>query len=211
MVIVGAGASTRFGSDKLWTVVAGRPLLQHTFESVANHVDTVVVVTSRESRERANRIARAAVTTTGGPTRTLSEWAGLQALEQSHDLIGIHDAARPIVSPAMIERLFDRALEKGGAAPLIESNELIVSRDGLEPVTSVKRVQTPQVFRGPELRAAFRRAIEAGYSAHDTVEVVQRYGELAVIGVDGEATNVKVTYPEDLETVRRHLEDRART
>jgi 2-C-methyl-D-erythritol 4-phosphate cytidylyltransferase len=211
MVIVGGGSSTRFGSDKLWMVVEGRPLLQHTYESVAEHVDTVVVVTSRESRARVERMRIAAVVTTGGPTRTLSEWAGLQALERSHDLIGIHDAARPVVSPGMIESLFASALETGGAAPLIELNELIVARDGLAPVTSVRRAQTPQVFRGDELKTAFHRAVEAGFTGHDTVEVVQRYGELAVVGVAGDATNVKVTYPEDIEVVSRHLASRSRT
>lgn len=210
MVIVGAGSSTRFGRDKLWMVVAGRPLLQHAYESVADHVDTVVVVTTPESRARVERMRLDAVVTTGGPTRTLSEWAGLLALEQSHDLIGIHDAARPIASPTVIEKLFQGALESGGAAPLIEPNELIVGRLDLDPVTSVKRAQTPQVFRGPGLEAAFRRAVEAGFTGHDTVEVVQRFGELDVVGVPGDITNVKVTYPEDVEVVRPHLEDRSR-
>jgi 2-C-methyl-D-erythritol 4-phosphate cytidylyltransferase len=211
MVIVGAGSSTRFGADKLWTVLAGRPLLQHAYESVAGHVDTVVIVTGRESVSRVRQMGLDAVVTIGGPTRTLSEWAGLQALKRSHDLIGIHDAARPIVSPTMVERLFESAQEMGGAAPLIESRELIVERVGLDPVDNVRRAQTPQVFRGPELRAAFRRAVEAGFTGHDTVEVVQRHGELTIAGVTGDVTNVKVTYPEDVQVVRRHLEDRSRT
>lgn len=210
MVIVGAGSSTRFGSDKLWAVVAGRPLLQHTYESVAGHVDTVVVVTSGESRERVEGMGLDAVITTGGPTRTLSEWAGLQTLERPHDLVGIHDAARPIVSPMMIERLFESAQESGGAAPLIESSELIVERNGLEPLSSVRRAQTPQVFRGPELQIAYRLAIESGFAGHDTVDVVHAYSDLDVVGVPGDDTNVKVTYPEDVELVRRHLEDGSR-
>ena len=80
MVIVGGGASTRFGSDKLRTMVAGRPLLRHAYESVAGHVDTVVVVASEESLGHVMEMRLDAVVTTGGETRTHSEWAGLQAL-----------------------------------------------------------------------------------------------------------------------------------
>lgn len=211
MIVVGGGSSTRFGADKLLIEVAGRPLIQHAYASVADHVDTVVIVTRRESLADLQRMGLDAVVTIGGATRTLSEWAGLQALEGTYDLIGIHDAARPIVPRAMIETLFEKADEAGGAAPLIESSELIVGRAGLEPLNSVRRAQTPQVFRGEELIEAYRRAIEAGFIGHDTVDVVQRFGELDVVGVPGDVTNVKVTFSEDIEMIRRHLEDRSRT
>jgi len=210
MVIVGGGASTRFGSDKLRTMVAGRPLLRHAFESVAGHVDAVVVVASHGSLSHVMEMRLDAVLTTGGETRTDSEWAGLQALDEGYDLIGIHDAARPMVTAELVERLFETAWETGGAAPLIAATGLVVARGDLEPLPSVSRAQTPQVFRGPELKAAYRLAIAEGFVGHDTVDVVQRYGELTVAGVPGDVTNVKVTYPEDVEMVREHLEGRPR-
>ena len=211
MVIVGGGASTRFGSDKLRTMVAGRPLLRHAYESVAGHVDTVVVVASEESLGHVMEMRLDAVVTTGGETRTHSEWAGLQALDDEYDLIGIHDAARPTVAAGLVERLFETARETGGAAPLIASAGLVVAREGLDPLPTVSRAQTPQVFRGSELMAAYRLAVEEGFVGHDTVEVVQRYARLTVAGVPGDVTNVKVTYPEDVDLVRAHLEGRPRT
>lgn len=211
MVIVGGGSSTRFGEDKLFALVAGRPLLRHAYESVAAHVDEVVVVTRHESMEVVSDMGLNAVITTGGATRTSSEWAGLQALGVDYDLIGIHDAARPIVLPAMIERLFAEAGDIGGAAPVLETDALIVDRGRLEAIKPIGRAQTPQVFRGQELVAAYARATEAGFAGHDTVEVVQRFSELEIVGVPGDIANIKVTYPEDIELVRRHLEDRSRT
>jgi len=72
-------------------------------------------------------------------------------------------------------------------------------------------VQTPQVFRGPELLVAYVRAAQAGYEGHDTVEIVHRYGELKIAAVPGDPSNIKVTYPKDLEFVRQALGDPSRS
>jgi 2-C-methyl-D-erythritol 4-phosphate cytidylyltransferase len=205
MIVVGGGSSTRFGTDKLLAVVAGRPLISHTIESIAGHVDTCVVVCRAEVLAILAPIVPGATLARGGATRTLSEVAGLDALGAEYDLIGIHDAARPVVGGELVERLFTLAGEVGGAVPLLQPDRMILDRRTHRPVDDLARAQTPQVFRGADLMVAYAKAAQTGFEGHDTVDVVQEFTDLAIVGVPGESSNVKVTYPSDLDQVARAL------
>lgn len=204
MVVVGAGSSARFGGDKLMTPVAGRPLLAHTVAAVAPLVDHCVLVCRPDQQTALNRLELGVTIVPGGATRTASEMAGLAAVG-GHRLIGVHDGARPVVTPQLVEALFAAADQLGGAVPLLEPAGLIVEREPLSPLHSAGMAQTPQVFRGAELLAAFEAAEREGYDGHDTVEVVHRFSMLEVAAVPGDPGNVKVTYPEDLDLVRAML------
>lgn len=205
MVVVGGGSSTRFGTDKLMADIGGRPLIQHTIEAVLHHVDVCVVVCRPEISETIARMAADVILTTGGATRTSSEMAGLAAIGREVDLIGIHDAARPVLGSKTIDRLFEAAHDVGGAVPLVAYDRLILDKRTHQPLPAIHGAQTPQVFRAPELMAAYVRAAQAGFEGHDTVEVVQRFSDVRIVSVEGDPDNVKVTYPRDLETVRARL------
>lgn len=211
MVVVGGGSSTRFGTDKLMVEVAGSPVISHTIESVVVHVDVCVVVCRSDVRDRVAELHPEVITVEGGPSRTRSEMAGLAALVDRIDLIGIHDAARPLPSPGLIGRLFEIADKRGGAVPLVANRGLVIDRKTGEALQGVQLAQTPQVFRGPELLAAYERAAAEGFEAHDSVEVIERLGELEVVAVAGDPVNIKVTYPEDLELVRKTLQGPSHT
>lgn len=211
MIVVGGGSSTRFGQDKLMVDVGGRRLIEHTLDAVAGHVDVCVVVCRPEIADEVSHLRPDVTVTRGGETRTLSEMAGLAAIGREVDLIGIHDAARPAVSGRMVRKLYDLARDEGGAVPLVAHQQLILDRRSHQPVTGLHGAQTPQVFRAPELLAAYVRAAEAGYEGHDTVEVMQAFSEVRIVGVQGESSNVKVTYPDDLESVRAWLSGASRT
>jgi 2-C-methyl-D-erythritol 4-phosphate cytidylyltransferase/2-C-methyl-D-erythritol 2,4-cyclodiphosphate synthase len=81
-----------------------------------------------------------------------------------------------------------------------------VKRSDLTLVAGAVVVQTPQVFRGEGLIAAYRAATEAGFAGADTAEVVRRFGALDIGAVTGDPGNIKVTGPEDMERVRPVLE-----
>ncbi|HJS71409.1 MAG TPA: 2-C-methyl-D-erythritol 4-phosphate cytidylyltransferase [Acidimicrobiia bacterium] len=209
MVVVGGGSSARFGADKLRTDIAGRPLIEHTIDAVVGLVHSCVVVCRPEL---ANALDRPdVIVALGGATRTSSEMAGLAALGDQVDLIGIHDAARPLVDPALVERLFVAAEAHGGAVPLLSYERLILDKASHEPITGLLGAQTPQVFRAPALLAAYARAARQGFDAHDTLEVMQRFGDVEIVGLPGDPGNIKVTYPEDLERVRALLSDSSHT
>lgn len=198
MVVVGAGSGSRFTGDKMLAQVDGTPLVALTITRLLPHVDELVLVCRRGQRGELSGLGVAMVD--GGDTRTASEIAGLEALEGDHALIGIHDGARPNVLPDLVERLFVAAETHGGAVPVVPAGPLL--RTGMmEVVDGVYAAQTPQVFRGPELLAAFRRARGDGYVGRDTAEVVARYTSLDVAAVEGDPRNVKVTYPADLAKV----------
>jgi len=205
MVVVAAGSSTRFGGDKLFEEIAGRPLIAHTMAAVTATVDITILVSRPEQAERLRELDLGADVVSGGSTRTLSEMAGLAALGSPPDLIGIHDGARPLVTPALIERLFETAREVGGAVPVLASDTFFVEQATLEAVSHLMTAQTPQVFAGPELMAAYVRAARSGYEGRDTAEIMEQFSEVPIATVPGEPANLKVTYPADLEEVRRML------
>lgn len=211
MIVVGGGASTRFGEDKLMADIDGRPLIEHTIDAVVSQVDVCVVVCRSEISGRVAELRPDVTVTPGGATRTRSEMSGIAAIGMDVDLIGIHDAARPLINGAMISRLFETAHAEGGAVPLLTYEELIVDRESHQPMTGLRGAQTPQVFRAAELIGTYQRAARAGFDGHDTVEVMQRFSDVRVVAIDGDPTNVKVTYPDDLDRVRASLSGPSRT
>lgn len=191
--------------------VAGEPLISHAVASVSGSADITVVVTRPDLIEPMTQLGLDALITPGGQTRTDSELAGLAALGREYDLIGIHDAARPLVPPELVERLYRKADEVGGAVPTLKPTHFLIDRRRLMPVTDLVTVQTPQVFRGPELFAAYVHAARTGFEGHDTVDVVERFGDVEIAAVPGDPGNLKVTFQADLDAVRSHLEGSSRS
>ncbi len=204
MIIVAAGSSTRFGSDKLMSEIAGRPLITHTVAAIVGLVDHCVVVVRADQVAAIEAMELGVEVVSGGATRTESESAGLAAVPPNR-LIGIHDGARPAVSAALIERLFAAAALSGGAVPELPPHAPLVERDTLAPVENAVAVQTPQVFRGPELQAAYQAARRAGFTGYDTADIVHEFTNLEITSVPGDPLNIKITYPEDLDQVRLTL------
>lgn len=206
--MVGGGSSSRFGSDKLMAPIAGEPLMAHTVRAVEPSVDRLILVCRHDQREELAALELGVELAEGGPSRTASEMSGLSLVDNSDGLVGIHDAARPLVQPELIERLFSEADRVGGAIPVLEPEGTLVDRASLEPAPNAFAAQTPQVFRAVELLAAYRLASEEGFEGHDTAEVVHRYSSLEIAAVPGDASNIKVTCPADLEVVERAIGSR---
>lgn len=211
MIVVGGGTSSRFGQDKLMVDIDGRALIEHTIDAVVDHVDVCIVVCRAEICDMVTARRSDVTVTAGGSTRTRSEIAGLAAVGEDTDIIGIHDAARPLVSGTTIERLYETALAEGGALPLLRYERLVVARDTLIPVSGLRGAQTPQVFRADDLKTAYARARDEDFDGHDTVEVMQEFSDVRIVGVEGDPSNLKVTYPHHLEKVRIRLTEPSRT
>jgi len=205
MIVVAAGSSVRFGGDKLMSEVAGVPLVAHTVSAVRDHVDHCILVCRNDQIPALARLGLGAALVPGGPSRTASEMAGLAAIGDPAALIGIHDGARPLVSGALIDDLFETAARVGGAVPVVEPALPLVRKSDLTPVGRAVVAQTPQVFRGEQLLAAYVAAAKMGYEAQDTAEIAQRFGNLTIAAVPGEPGNIKVTLPGDIELVRSGL------
>ncbi len=205
MVVVAGGSAIRFGSDKLMSTINGVPLIALTIQSILPTVDECVLVARASHVEPLSAMELGVTVVPGGETRTESEMCGLAAAPHSA-LIGVHDGARPVVDPRLVDRLFEQATLVGGAIPTLSSESTLIDRSDQQPLRGVVRVQTPQVFWGPELKAAYLAAGREGFVGHDTADVVQRFTNLEIAAVPGDRNNIKVTYPADLEEVRRRLD-----
>ena len=199
VIIVAAGRGSRMGGEvpKQWQMLAGKPVLAHTLAAFRGM--RVVLVIHPEDRDRALALGSDAALVDGGATRDASVHAGLMALEGTGtEAVLIHDGARPLVSRALIDRLVAALAAHDGAAPALPVTDALwrgkagfvagtVDRAGLW------RAQTPQAFRFAPILAA-HRAHPGG--AADDVEVARAAG-LDVAIVEGEETNLKLTYPGD--------------
>lgn len=201
VIIVAAGRGSRMGGElpKQWQMLAGKPVLAHTLAAFAGL--PVVLVIHPEDRARAEALDRPAEVrlVEGGTTRDASVRAGLRALEGTGVAkVLIHDGARPLVSRALIDRLVAALEAHDGAAPALAVTDALwrgagglvsgtVDRSGLY------RAQTPQAFRFAPILAA-HLAHPGG--ALDDVQVARDAG-LDVAIIEGEETNLKLTFPGD--------------
>jgi len=207
-VLVGGGSGNRFGGDKLTGLLAGKPLLAHTlaaFEAVPQ-IFTIVLVTPVGREEEFRAIARDAgisklsAVVTGGSHRHESVLNGLKALPEGIDFAAIHDAARPLITPALICRALEAAAREGAAAvaaPVIDTLHRIDTSGhaaGTVDRSSLRAMQTPQVFRVQELIALIG---SADGIPTDEVSVAMGAGKKVFLVEHSEA-NLKVTWPQDV-------------
>lgn len=142
----------------------------------------------------------------GGGERQESVWLGMQAAPDGAAVIVVHDAVRPFVTRALIDRVIGAARVRGGAICALPIRETVKRiRDGVVEITldrsALWAVQTPQAFRAPLLREAHDKARRDGFIGTDESILVERLGH-AVTVVPGLQENVKITTPDDLRRAR---------
>ncbi len=210
-LVVAAGRGVRAGGDvpKQYRPLLGRPMLAHAVEAFLAHRSVgrvlLVVAPGEEARARealpeggGPRLAFAE----GGATRQQSVLRGLEALAAAAppELVLIHDAARPFVPGAVIDRVIAALAAVPGACPALPLVDSVRTGDALidgeVDRARLHRVQTPQGFRFGPILAAHRTAAARGLSATDDVAVARAAG-LDVALVAGDERAMKVTEPAD--------------
>ncbi|WGH78672.1 bifunctional 2-C-methyl-D-erythritol 4-phosphate cytidylyltransferase/2-C-methyl-D-erythritol 2,4-cyclodiphosphate synthase [Jannaschia ovalis] len=202
-LIVAAGRGTRAGGGlpKQWRDLAGQPVVARSVAAFAGAVDAVIVVIHPEDRARAEAALPGVTLVEGGATRSDSVRAGLAAVKT--ELVLIHDAARPGVPRAVIDRVLAALDAHDGAAPALPVTDALWRGDGVVEGVAERsglwRAQTPQGFRTAAIRAA--HAAHPGAAADD-VEVARAAG-IAVAIVAGDEAAMKITGPEDFARAER--------
>ena len=215
VVIVGAGTGTRLGGvDKAFLSLNGAPMLSYSVAAFEAHdtVDAIVLVVSaariRETHDlvRRNGWRKVVAVVAGGTTRQQSVEHGLQSLP-TVALVAIHDAARPLVSQAVISRGVEAARRFGAGVAAIPVRDTLkrVGADGVTVASTVDRAdlwaaQTPQVFRLERLRAAYEAVGDRAHVFTDDAGIVEAAG-FPVVVFTGEQSLMKVTHADDLEVV----------
>lgn len=212
-----AGLGTRMGrSRKQLLLLKGVPIFLHTVRKFARvpSVSEVILAVRGEDKPAVEewiakeRLAIPVRVVEGGDTRQQSVENALAAADPSSDLIAVHDAVRPFIDTATIEKAIQEAAESGAA---------IV---GVVPVDTVKQVgkvhanrakiratiprdrlvlaQTPQVFRYALLKRAVEAARADGFTGTDEASLVERLDDAEVSVVLGSDRNIKITKPGDM-------------
>jgi 2-C-methyl-D-erythritol 4-phosphate cytidylyltransferase/2-C-methyl-D-erythritol 2,4-cyclodiphosphate synthase len=210
-VLVAAGQGERLGAGmpKGLVPVAGIPMLSRAAGALEaspliEHIVAVVAPGSEsaaaESLDRAG-CERVRAVVPGGETRHASVAAGLAALGEP-ELVVVHDAARPLVTPDVIAAVIRAAAEDGAASagiPVRETVKRVASGVVAETVDRdvLWLARTPQVFRVALLREAHARAAADGFVGVDDAVLVERLGR-TVRMVEDSSTNLKITVPDDL-------------
>src|SRR5205085_8163009 len=207
-IIVAGGSSQRMGFDKLLALLGDKPVLVHTLEVFerTNCVDEIILVGHTErvidlqELVRRSEFQKVRAVVRGGKHRQDSVRAGLERLAPGADYVAVHDAARPLVMPQQIERVFALARQHGAAAlaePVTDTlkradeNGLVtegVAREGLFAM------QTPQMFSRALLVSAYAGVAEKNLSITDEVSAVEHLGAKVVL-VPNDEFNFKITYP----------------
>jgi 2-C-methyl-D-erythritol 4-phosphate cytidylyltransferase len=218
VVIPAGGVGRRLGSatPKQLLRLGATTILARTVAQFVRHpaVSDVVVAAPPDYLVRTRR-ALVAVNAgdrlhvvEGGAERQESVWRGLQAVPERAAIIAVHDAVRPFVTRALIDRVVEAARAHGAAIcalPIAETVKRV--RDGIVEATvdrsALWSVQTPQAFAAALLREAHEKARRDGFLGTDESMLVERLGH-AVAVVPGLRENVKITTPDDLRRARRH-------
>lgn len=209
VIIPAAGSGRRMGgARKPFLELQGEPLLARCLARFLERPDVrwIVVALPADVYESppAWLLADARVAIVcGGAERGDSVRKALSAVPAEADLVLVHDAARPLVPPDVIERCI-RAAAAGqsvvAAVPVVDTIQE-VDEAGIIVATPDRRrlraAQTPQAFPAQVLRAAHERALADGFTATDDAAVVARYGGIVSV-VDGAAGNIKITTAPDL-------------
>lgn len=222
VVAAGDGQRLAAGVPKAFVELAGAPLLVHAARALASSgaVDGLVVVVAAGEEARAQRVLAAAGVPArrvcaGGSSRQASVARGLAHLDPADTVVAVHDAARPLATPALVARVVAALVPPVVAvAPGLGLTDTVklVDRDGARVLRTLDRgelraVQTPQVFA----RATLERAhAGADATATDDLALVEAAGGEVRL-VEGERRNLKITYPEDLVFAEAVLAEGERT
>jgi 2-C-methyl-D-erythritol 4-phosphate cytidylyltransferase len=207
LAILAAGSSTRAGTDKVALELGGHPVLLWSIaaaEASGAYAEIVVVAPAARLAGLAMLVGDRARVVAGGPTRTASSWAGLSALT-AHEVIAIHDAARPFASPSLFAKVVAVAAEHGSGVPGLAIAETVRRADEAgRAVEEVDRsglwtAQTPQAFRRELLERARAAAGDRTFT-DDAAAVIAL--DLDVRLVPGERRNFKLTSAEDVAYAR---------
>lgn len=222
-ILVAAGDSRRMGFDKLSAIIAGKPVIAHTVRAFecAGCVSEIIVVAREDRVGEIKAIVddeyfkKVQSIVPGGKHRQDSVRAGLDHLEPDAKYVAVHDAARPLITPEQIERVFEQC-RIHAAATLAEpiSDTLKYADTELFVTGPVDRhqlyaMQTPQVFERQLIEDAYRAVYAEQISVTDEVSAVERLGRKVIL-VPNQDLNFKITYPRDLALAEFVLTQRIR-
>ncbi len=215
-IIPAAGTGSRSGLNipKQFIQFSGKELIVYTLERFQSckEVDNIILAASKESINFLGELAKKYDITKitqiveGGAQRQDSVYSALSSLPESYrGLVAVHDAARPLIPIEVLSAGIRYAAKKGSALFAMKAKDTLIQKsdNGIEYLNrdNVYQVQTPQIFRYPELKHAFDLAYSQGFYGTDESMLMKNAGYKFEI-FDGSVFSFKVTGPDDVELFR---------
>jgi len=218
-IIVAGGTGQRMGTalPKRFLAIEGKSILLHTvdqFVTAFADINFIIVLPADYIQEGQALIAASGLNlqfqfVAGGDTRFQSVKNGL-AQADSESIVFVHDAVRCLLTPALVQRCYEQALEKGSAIPAVASTDTIriieETKHHVVDRANVMMIQTPQTFNAALLIKAFEQDYQPAFT--DEANVLEASGTEVYL-IDGEYENIKITRPLDLAIAEYILAKRA--
>jgi 2-C-methyl-D-erythritol 4-phosphate cytidylyltransferase len=205
-IIVAGGSGSRMQTElpKQFLLIHNKPILMHSIEKFAMDDIEIILVLNVDYHEYWEKLCTQYsftiphILVQGGRNRFESVKNGLKHVS-SHSIVAVHDAVRPLIKQERIKEAFAYAETHGNAVISVRSKDSI-RRVQEEHSTSVPRdeyylIQTPQVFQSELLIKAYKEEFRNEFT--DDASVVERLG-IRINLIEGDYSNLKITYPEDL-------------
>ncbi|QGU00751.1 2-C-methyl-D-erythritol 4-phosphate cytidylyltransferase [Candidatus Syntrophocurvum alkaliphilum] len=221
VVIAAAGTGTRMKSsiNKQYMQISSHPVLSYTID-VFDQLDIVkqiiLVVNPNDinycKKEIVEKYGYKKITNIveGGKERHDSVWSGLNKIFKSLKKVAVHDGARPLLMPSLIEKLVSEADKWGAAIPYTKPKDTLKSIDGDGFVketlnrATIASIQTPQVFKLEQIIKAYEKAYKNNSFGTDDASLYEKYiGRVKL--VESDYTNIKITTPEDIQLAELYL------
>ena len=222
-LIVAAGSGTRMGNiekPKQFLLVNDKPLLLYSAQAFNNHpeVDSIVIVTNKvfvpDVKEicKSFNLSKVKTIVSGGETRQQSVYNGLRAINgKAEDIIIIHDAARPLISPRIITDNINGCKLYDAVETAIKATDTIIKSEDKEKISDIPnrkdlyQTQTPQTFKYDLILKAHEQAMKNNLpDVTDDAKLVMALGKEIHL-VEGDKLNFKITTSEDLTLLKALL------
>ena len=218
VVAGGRGVRADLGRNKVFFAWKGRSVLSRCLDALEHSgaLDGAVLVLGAEdfeqydalcAREGASPLVKRVVA--GGDCRRRSVRSGLAALPEEVEIVAVHDAARPFVSPEAVRETVQSARKWGSgviSTPVTDTIKRVGPDGAVETLdrAQLRAVQTPQTFDCAKLKAAHERAEAEGFDATDDAALFEHYyGSVRLVTAPGAEANIKLTNPADFEKLSR--------
>ena len=206
-IVVGAGSGERMGSDKIFAMLAGRPVIAWSLDVLqgCRAINEIILVLHKDKIETGRKmvaergLTKVSAICEGGRLRQDSVKKGLEEVQDCRWVL-VHDGARPFLTDKLIDDGIVAARQTGAAVAAVPVKDTVKEVDTDELVTGtlergfLRVVQTPQVFRADILKEAYL-ALDSEFT--DDAAVVERAGYKVKL-YPGDNRNIKITIPQDL-------------